>query len=382
MYRHSPSTYFRDSKFYCNRQSLIMWLPLFHVLASVRMNTGRALRCNTNPMRNARGLCRISSCESTAGLACDAEGIRPPGARIEPRSVYYVSTPIGNLEDITLRAVRTLREVDVVASEDTRVTSSLLRSLGISGKQKLISHHDHNLAASVPKLLNLLEDGASVAVVSDAGTPGISDPGLALAAECASRAIPVIPVPGPCAAVAALSVSGFAATEFIFGGFVPRSGRSRRQKLTEFAAEERAVVLYEAPHRMLETLGDLIEAGAGQRAILCAREITKLHEEYHRGTVASALSWYASVAERDGKLRGEFTLVLAPPDAETREERREEAAARAEAAAAEEVRNRVAAGGTLSRVVKEVARELGVQRSKLYAEALRQKAERATGGDS
>lgn len=296
------------------------------------------------------------------------------GAPIEARCVYYVSTPIGNLEDITLRAVRTLREVDVVASEDTRVTGGLLRHLGI-GRKQLVAHHDHNLGASVPKLLQLLEGGASVAVVSDAGTPGISDPGLALAAECARRGFPVVPVPGPCAAVAAVSVSGFAATEFVFGGFLPRGGRTRRQRVAELASERRAVVLYEAPHRMLETLGDLIEAGAAEREVVCAREITKLHEEFHRGTVASARAWYASVVERDGKLRGEFTVVIAPIDAATLELRRGEAAADAEGRAAEAVRVRLAAGGAISRVAKEVALEFGVAKAKVYAEALRQKEE-------
>lgn len=289
-------------------------------------------------------------------------------------SAYFVATPIGNLEDITLRALRTLRQVDVIASEDTRVTGALLRALGVERKQ-MVSHHDHNLGTSVPKLVKLLEGGASVAVVSDAGTPGISDPGLALAAACSAQGIPLVPVPGPCAAVAALSVAGVAASEFVFAGFLPRANKARRLKVAEVAEEHRAVVLYEAPHRMLDTLGDLCAAGAAERPVVCAREITKLYEEFHRGTIGSARSWYADVAARDGQLRGEFTVVIGPLDPETLKQRQGEAQEAAESAAAAEVRVRLAAGGALSRVTKDVAAEFGVSKSKVYAEALRQKQE-------
>ena len=224
------------------------------------------------------------------------------GGRIEGRTVYYVSTPIGNLEDITLRAIRTLKTVDIIASEDTRVTAALLRHLGI-GRKTMMSHHDHNLGSSVPKLLQMLEDGASVAVVSDAGTPGISDPGLALALACRSRSIPLVPVPGPCAAVAALSVSAVTAGEFVFMGFLPRGSKARRLKVDEVAHEARTVVLYEAPHRLVDTLGALAAAGARDREVVCARELTKVHEEFHHGTVGTARQWYAGIAERDGKVR-------------------------------------------------------------------------------
>ena len=177
-------------------------------------------------------------CSETAETAKKESTRRAP---VVPGTVYFVATPIGNLEDITLRAIRTLREVDVIASEDTRVTSALLRALEIPPK-KLVSHHDNNLAASVPRLSSLLASGLSVAVVSDAGTPGISDPGLALATECAARGVPIVPVPGPCAAVAAISVAGVSATEFVFAGFVARGGKSRRSKVAEISAEPRAVV--------------------------------------------------------------------------------------------------------------------------------------------
>ncbi len=305
---------------------------------------------------------------------CASGAARDPvrgGFRVVPGSVYFVSTPIGNLEDITLRAVRTLREADVIASEDTRVTAALLRHLGI-GQKRLLSHHDHNLPSSVPKLLEIAAGGESVAVVSDAGTPGISDPGRALAAACAERGVPLVPIPGPCAAVAALSVCGFGSTEFVFGGFVPRAGRARRETIAELAAERRAVVLYEAPHRLVSTLTALAEAGASERSVVCARELTKLHEELHRGSVRTAAEWYASVAQTAGKVRGEFTLVLAPLDAHALAERREEAQQAAADAAAELVAERLARGESVSRVARDVAAELGVPKQRVYAEALRQ----------
>lgn len=182
-----------------------------------------------------------SAKENDSSELWDEDGHR--GSTVVPGTAYYVATPIGNLEDITLRAIRTLREVDVIASEDTRVTSALLRALKIPPKKHpLVSHHDKNLAASVPRLASLLASGMSVAVVSDAGTPGISDPGLALATECAARGLPTVPIPGPCAAVAALSVAGVGATEFVFAGFIARGGKSRRTKVTGLSTESRAVV--------------------------------------------------------------------------------------------------------------------------------------------
>ena len=309
---------------------------------------------------------------AVAGPAASAAAMPHKGGAIQPGTCYYVGTPIGNLEDITLRGIRTLRECDVVASEDTRVASSLLRHLGI-GRKQLVSHHDHNLASSVPKLLGLLRDGASVAVVSDAGTPGISDPGLALAAACAEHNVPLVPVPGPCAAVAALSVAGMSATEFVFAGFIPRGSKARRDKVAELAAEPRAVVLYEAPHRLLDTLGDLSAAGCGARGIVVARELTKLHEQFHRSTIKAAYDWFGSVHKQDGKLRGEFTLVLAPLDAEALAERKD---ARKQAdldAAAELLATRLAAGESVSKASKAVAAELGISKAKIYEEALRQR---------
>ena len=305
------------------------------------------------------------------------------GAKNQVRggTAYFVSTPIGNLEDITLRAVRTLRDADIVASEDTRVAAALLRHLGIVKKHPLVSHHDHNLERSVPQLIGELQSGRSVAVVSDAGTPGISDPGLLLAAACNQARLPVVPIPGACAAVAALSVAGLPGTsEFVFAGFIPRAGRARRDKVAELAAERRAFVVYEAPHRMVDTLGDLSAAGAGGRPVSVARELTKLHEEFHRGTVASAYRHYADAAAAadDGRLRGEFTLVVGPMAAADVEAIDTAAAEAAEAAAMAAVAERLAGSrsrSSPSRLAKEIAAEYGVSKSKVYAEAMRLRAD-------
>ena len=237
------------------------------------------------------------SCASQSEGA--AELVLPPQVALFDKplqrgAVHFVSTPIGNLEDITLRAIRTLREADVIATEDPKVTSPLLRRLGIERKElPLVTHNDNNLERSVPKLVEYALQGLLVAVVSDAGTPAISDPGLGLAAACAEREVPVVPVPGPCAAIAAVTVSGFDCSEFLYVGFVSRGSAEKakaRRRLREIATEARPVVLYEAPHRLLATLGELSAAGAGARGCFCAREITKRHEELKRGTVDSVRS--------------------------------------------------------------------------------------------
>ena len=173
-------------------------------------------------------------------------GVPVRGSTPQPGHIYFVATPIGNLDDLTLRAVATLRGVDVVASEDTRRTSQLLRYLQCERKTH-VSHHEHNTQTSVPKLLGYAAQGLSVAVVSDAGTPGISDPGVELASAAAAQGIPLVPVPGACAAVAALCVSGFGSSEFVFGGFLPRQPKPLRERIAALIQEPRAVVIYEAP---------------------------------------------------------------------------------------------------------------------------------------
>jgi 16S rRNA (cytidine1402-2'-O)-methyltransferase len=216
--------------------------------------------------------------------------------------LYLVGTPIGNLEDITERAKRILGTVDVVAAEDTRRTGLLLSRLGI--RARLVSLFEGNEASRVPELLGRLRSGATVAVVSDAGMPALSDPGHRLVAACVDASIPVEVVPGPSAAVAALVVSGLPTDRFVFEGFIPRSGKARAERLAALAAEPRTIILFESPKRLTRTLGDLLET-MGDRRVAVARELTKLHQEVLRGTIARVIS---DLGERE--LKGEVAIVL------------------------------------------------------------------------
>ncbi|MFT0787092.1 16S rRNA (cytidine(1402)-2'-O)-methyltransferase [Synechococcus sp. H55.10] len=239
--------------------------------------------------------------------------------------LYLVATPIGNREDITLRALRVLREVDWVAAEDTRHSGQLLKHFQISAR--LISYHEHNTAQRIPQILKYLAAGQSVALISDAGTPAISDPGEELVRACIQAGIPVIPVPGPVAAVAALAASGLATGRFVFEGFLPLKASQRQARLQQLAQEERTIVLYEAPHRLQQTLQDLLAHCGPERQIVLARELTKLHEFFWRGSLAAALEHCTAQPPR-----GEFTLVLegrpspekdaetSPSEAEVRQE--------------------------------------------------------------
>ena len=219
--------------------------------------------------------------------------------------LYLVATPIGNLEDITVRALRLLGEVDLIACEDTRHTAKLLHHYGID--KPTLSYHEHNEASRAAQLVQRLEGGAKVALVSDAGMPVISDPGHRLISLCLEKQIPVIPVPGPSAATAALAASGLPAGEFLFVGFLPSRATARRKMLESLAKEDRTLVLYEAPHRLVETLSDALES-LGRRRAVVAREMTKIHEEFLRGDLAELL-----VRVRQQPVRGEITLVIAPP---------------------------------------------------------------------
>ena len=220
-------------------------------------------------------------------------------------TLFVVATPIGNLEDITLRALRVLKEVDVVAAEDTRRTSRLLTHYGIS--TKLISVHEHNERARVPKLVQSLMDGRSVALVTDAGTPGASDPGMPLVRAAREQGIPVIPIPGPSAVIAALSVAGAPFDRFVFAGFPPVRSKDRKRWFREVAAATTAVVFFEAPHRVRRTIDELAHDLA-DRPITACRELTKLHEEVLSGRVGDIL-------QQIGEPRGEFTFVLGPSEA-------------------------------------------------------------------
>ena len=219
--------------------------------------------------------------------------------------LYVVGTPIGNLEDITLRALKTLAEADLIAAEDTRRTRKLLSRREIVGK-RLESYHDHNKEARTPSLLRRLEQGESVALVTDAGTPGLSDPGYYLVKRAIEAGIAVVPIPGPSALTAALSSSGLPTDRFAFEGFLPVKSGRRQRRLDALSREPRTVVLFESPHRITKLLSELEERMAGRQVVI-ARELTKIHEEFLRGTVRE-------VTERIGrrKARGEYVVLIAP----------------------------------------------------------------------
>ena len=218
-------------------------------------------------------------------------------------TLYIVATPIGNLEDITLRALRVLREADLIACEDTRQTRKLLDHFGIS--KPLVSYHEHNELARAAELVERLEAGANIALVSDAGTPLISDPGYRLVAAAIAAGIPVVPIPGPSAALSALAGSGLATDAFRFCGFLPPKASQRRKTLEALQEERCTLIFYEAPHRILEALED-VEAVMGSRPVVVARELTKLHEEFLRGTAAEVR---AQLAARPS-VKGEITLLI------------------------------------------------------------------------
>lgn len=222
----------------------------------------------------------------------------------KPGILYLVGTPIGNLEDITFRALRILREVDLIAAEDTRHTGKLLHHFQIQKPQ--ISYHEHNLKQRGAELVAKLLQGENIALVTDAGTPGIADPGTAIVQSCIEAGITVVPIPGPSAAIAALSVAGLPTERFVFEGFLPSKGKARRERLQAIATETRTIILYEAPHRLVQTLEDLGEHLDQQRHLVMARELTKLHEEFWRGSIGQAISHY----QLEAKPQGEFTLII------------------------------------------------------------------------
>lgn len=219
-----------------------------------------------------------------------------------PGVLYLVATPIGNMEDITLRAIGVLREVDLVAAEDTRHTRTLFSRHGI--ETALTSYHEHNERAKASQLLKKLQKGESIAVVSDAGTPGISDPAYRLVSQAVSEGVSVVPVPGASSVLAALTVSGLPTDRFVFEGFLPWKKGPRMRKLTELANEKRTVVFFESPHRILRLLTELEELW-GRRQVSVARELTKRFEEVLRGTAGEV----RAALEKKGTPRGEFVVV-------------------------------------------------------------------------
>lgn len=270
--------------------------------------------------------------------------------------LYLCATPIGNLEDITLRVLRVLREADLVAAEDTRRTRRLLNHYGIH--TPITSYHEHNRRRQGEYLLEQLARGKNVALVSDAGTPGISDPGEDLVRWALERGIPVVPLPGPSALLAALVISGLPSGRFVFEGFLPARGNERKQRLAGLAMETRTVVLYEAPHRLLKTLDDLAEK-LGERRACAARELTKLHEEARRDTLSGLKVYFTSQPPR-----GEFVLVIeGAPEGGSRE------ATEPWAGLPPEKQVRMLAeeeGLAINEAIKKVARQRNIPRRELY----------------
>ena len=215
--------------------------------------------------------------------------------------LYLIATPIGNLDDITLRAIKTLKEADLIAAEDTRHTLKLLNHLEIS--KPMISYHRHNEEFRCEYLIKELKEGKNIALVSDAGTPGISDPGEEIVKECIKEEIKIVPIPGACAMVNALIASGISTKEFCFYGFLPLNKKNRKEKLEEIKNINKTVILYEAPHKIKNTLEDLEKVLDKDRKVVLAREITKIHEEFIRGNIDEILS-------KVDNLKGEMVLII------------------------------------------------------------------------
>jgi 16S rRNA (cytidine1402-2'-O)-methyltransferase len=270
-------------------------------------------------------------------------------------TLYIVATPIGNLEDITYRAVRILREVDLIAAEDTRHSRKLLSHFGISNP--LTSYFDHNKHLKGTVLLGKLMQGLSVALISDAGTPCISDPGYLLVRNAVELGIPVVPIPGPSAALAALSASGLQTDSFVFEGFLPNRQGKRRNKLLAIKEEERVIIFYESPNRLQATLLDILQI-LGDREAVIAREITKIYEEFTRGVVSQLITEYEK-----RQVKGEIVILVAPGENRTTTKE----------VSIPDLLDKFMGGDKLSLkdAVKRIAVETGIARTTVYIEALR-----------
>lgn len=265
--------------------------------------------------------------------------------------LYIVATPIGNLEDITLRAIRVLKEVDLIAAEDTRHTLKLLNHLNIS--KTMISYHRHNEEVRVEALIKELKDGKNIAVVSDAGTPGICDPGEQIIKKCIEENIKIVPIPGPCAMINALIISGIDTNEFSFLGFLPLNKKNRKNKLEEIKKSNKTILLYEAPHKLKNTLNDLKNVLEG-RKIVIAREITKIHEEYIRGTADEIL-------EIVDQLKGEMIIVIEKNKEEVVEEKQYE-----KLTLEEHYELYKGQGLKKNEIIKRIAKDRNVKKNEIY----------------
>ena len=270
--------------------------------------------------------------------------------------LYLVATPIGNLEDITLRALRILKEVDIIAAEDTRQTAKLLNHYDI--KKPMISYHEHNKKSKGEEIIRLLLDGKSVALVSDAGMPSISDPGEDLVRLCIENTIEVVPIPGPSASLTALSVSGLSTSQFAFIGFLPVKGKERNEILEKLANEEKTMILYEAPHRLIDTLKDL-RSFVGNRRISISRELTKKFEETIRCNLDEAIEEFSA-----RNIKGEFVLVLEGKSPEDIEEERKQMWA--DVSIREHIIMYMDKGLSKKEAVALVAKERGISKKEVY----------------
>jgi 16S rRNA (cytidine1402-2'-O)-methyltransferase len=275
----------------------------------------------------------------------------------KPGTLYVVATPIGNLEDISYRAVRVLKEADLIACEDTRHTAKLLRHYGID--TSMVSYHEHNEAARAEELVAKLEQGMAIAQVSDAGMPGISDPGYRVIHLAIERGVPVVPIPGASALVAALAASGLPTDSFQFLGFLPAKSGQRRTLLETLRAVQHTTVVYEAPHRIVETMKDIVELLGTERPVVLARELTKVHEEFIRGTAAEI---FQRIQEHE--LKGEMTLLIGKGSAQ-------QTAAKDIAQRLDEIMREQKLDENAA--LKVVAKEQGISKSEAYREFQRVK---------
>ncbi len=273
--------------------------------------------------------------------------------RVEGGVLYLVGTPIGNLADISERAKKVLSEASFIAAEDTRNSAKLLLCLGIKGD--LVSYHEHNKRAAGERIIARLLSGESCALITDAGMPAISDPGADVVALAAEAGVRVSVVPGPCAAVSALAMSGLPTARFVFEGFLPVKGKERRERIEALLREDRTAILYEAPHKLTATLADLCEAFGGERRISLCRELTKLNEEVLRFTLAEAVEYYT---EREP--RGEYVLILEGAEAIAAEEDFSTLTPE------EHVKRYTDAGMSKKDAIKAAAKDRGMAKSEFY----------------
>lgn len=273
----------------------------------------------------------------------------------KPGTLYVVGTPIGNLEDITFRAVRILQTVDIIAAEDTRHTGKLLQHFQVKTPQ--LSYHEHNRTSRIPELLEHLVNNKAIALVSDAGMPGISDPGYELVKACIEAGIPVVPIPGASAAITALSAAGLPTDRFVFEGFLPAKTQQRQEHLESLQTEFRTLIFYESPHRLRDTLQDLALVWGSDRQIVLGRELTKLYEEFWRGTIAEAIAYYT---QREPQ--GEYTLVVAGIPASQPQLTEEELKA--------ELKQLISQGISRSQASRQLAKFTSIPRRQLYQLAL------------